>query len=208
MKDPAYEAMSKAKRQAESGNAKGAVDTLETYLSTDPHNTKARLQLARTAVYDLKDKQYGLMQLDIILDLEPDNTEALKAVVTVLMKDKKNNVRTDGHYNRLLELCPDAQLYNAYAVFLRMQKLDFKKSAEFYEKAIAVAPRNPDYHRNYAVLLLNDVRDYEKAKTELETVLELEPDNQSAKKNLDLLLKKKFDANGDLKRKRFPSFRR
>ncbi|MDR2846185.1 MAG: tetratricopeptide repeat protein [Candidatus Methanoplasma sp.] len=207
MKDPAYEAMSKAKRQAESGNAKGAVDTLEEYLSTDPHNIKARLQLARTAVYDLKDKEYGLMQINIILDLEPDNTDALKAAVTVLMKDKKNNAVTNGHYEKLLELCPDAQLYNAYAVFLRMQKLDFKKSAEFYEKAIAAAPGNPDYHRNYAVLLLNDIKDYKKAKVELETVLKLEPDNQTVKKNLDLLMKKKFDTNGNLKRKRFPSLR-
>jgi tetratricopeptide (TPR) repeat protein len=207
MKDPAYEAMSKAKRQAESGNAKGAVDTLETYLATDPHNTKARLQLARTAAYDLKDKQYCLMQLDIIIDLEPDNTDALKAAVTVLMKDKKNNVKTNGYYEKLLELCPDAQLYNAYAVFLRMQKLDFKKSAEFYEKAIKAAPGKPEYHQNYAVLLLNDIKDYEKAKTELETVLELDPGNQPAKKNYDLLLKKKFDKNGVLKRKRSLSFK-
>ena len=70
--DAAFEAISKARRQAESNNATGAVNTLEAYLATDPHNTKPRMELAKISIYSLKDLRYGLMQLDIIMDLEPE----------------------------------------------------------------------------------------------------------------------------------------
>lgn len=203
MTDPEYEAVSKAKRQAESGNAQGAVDTLESFLSTDPHNTKVRMQLAKTLIYDMDDIKTGLMQMDIILDLDPENVEAMKAMVTVLAKHKKNNKETSGLYERLLKASPDADLYNAYAIFLRIQMTDFKKSAEYYEKAIALNPKKREYHQNYAVLLLNDLKDYEKAKTELEILMKLDPGNESAKKNYDLLMKKKFDSEGNLKKRSF-----
>ena len=121
MTDAAYEAMSKAKRQAESGNPQGAVDTLEAYLATDPHNTKPRLLLADIIIHKLEDMKYGMMQLDIILDLEPDNTDALKALITVLSKDKKNNKETDERFGQLIEADPSALVYNEYAKFLRHQ---------------------------------------------------------------------------------------
>jgi len=206
MKEPEYEAVSKAKRQAESGNPEGAVKTLEAYLETDPHNIKARMQLAKTLVYDKKDVDAGLLQMEIALDLEPDNVDTMKAMVTVLAKHKKNNKRTVEIYERLFSLSPDADLYNAYAIFLRIQMTDFKKSGEYYEKAIALNPKKPEYHQNYAVLLLNDLKDYRKAKTELEILMKLDPHNESAKKNYDLLMKKKFDSEGNLKRR--PLFRR
>ena len=61
MSDPEYEAMSKAKRQWQSGNPQGAVDTLEAYLVTDPHNTKPRLLLAEIIFNGLKDDRYALL---------------------------------------------------------------------------------------------------------------------------------------------------
>ena len=201
MNDPEYEALSKAKRQAGSGNPEGAAETLESYLETDPHNTKARMQLARTLIYDLKNLDEGLMQMDIVLDLEPENTDAMKAMVTVLAKHKKNNKETCALYEKLLRISPDADLYNAYAIFSRIQMTDFKRSAEYYEKAISLNPKEPAYHRNYAVLLLNDLRDYEKAKSELEAVLELDPADAAAKRNYDLLMKKKFGPDGRLKKR-------
>jgi len=203
MKEPEYEAVSKAKRQAESGNPKGAVETLESYLETDPHNIKARMQLAKTLVYDVKDVDAGLLQMDIALDIEPENIDIMKAMVTVLAKHKKNNKKATELYEKLMIAAPDADLYNAYAIFLRIQMIDFKKSAQYYEKAISLNPKKPEYHQNYAVLLLKDLRDYEKAKHELEVLMKLDPDNGSAKKNYELLMKKKFDSNGNLKKKLF-----
>ena len=201
MADVAYEAMSKAKRQAESGNPQGAVDTLEEYLRTDPHNTKPRLLLADIIIHKLDDMKYGMMQLDAILDLEPDNVDALKAAVTVLSKYKKYNRETDEKFQRILELEPSAEMYNQYARFLRHQITDFQRSREYYEKAISMDPKNYDYHLNYTVLLLNDVRDYVKAKEELEYLMSVKPGDANLRKNYDKLMREKFDRDGNLKKK-------
>jgi hypothetical protein len=208
MADPEYEAISKAKRQTESNNVSGAISTLESYLEVSPSSVKARIALARTLIYDAKEIDKGIEQLNFILEADADNIDALKASVTVLIKDKKNNKEVSEKYERLLVLEPSAEVYNSYARFLRQQKLDFKRSAEFYEKAISAAPSKYEYHQNYAVLLLNDIKDYQKAKEELEIVLKLNPGNASAKKNYDLLMKKKFDADGNVKKGRFSAFKK
>jgi tetratricopeptide (TPR) repeat protein len=201
MKDPSYEAVSKAKRQAESGNPNGAVETLESYLEKDPRNIKARMELAKVHVYHLKDIDTGIFHMEIVLDTDPENIEAMKAMVTVLAKHKKYNKKTSATYEKLLPLAPEADVYNAYAIFLRMQMTDFKKSAEYYVKAISLKPNDPIYRRNYAVLLLNDLKDYEGARDELETLLRLDPGDVLAKKNYDLLMEKKFDSDGKVKKK-------
>ncbi len=200
--DPEYEALSKAKRQNESGNPQGAVNTLEDYLKTDPHNCKVRLQLANYILYGLKDFDYGMMQLNVILDLEPGNIDALLAQVSVTSKYKKYNKETNEKFLKLIEANPSADVYNAYARFLRNQMLDFKKSAEFYEKAIALEPERYEFHQNYTALLLNDIRDYQKAKEELEILMELKPGDANIKKNYDRLMKDKFDKNGKPKKER------
>ena len=200
MSDPAFEAITKARNQASSGNPTGAANTLERYLETDPHNTRPRLVLAEIAVHSLNDVEYGLMQLNVILDLEPDNVDAMKAMTTVLAKDKRNNKRTSELFERIVVLSPTAESYNAYARFLRNQMTDFRKAAEYYERAIALDPNEYTYHQNYAVLLLNDIRDYAKAKEELETLMELKPADASVRKNYDRLLKEKFDKDGNPKR--------
>lgn len=200
MSDPAFEAITKARNQASSGNPTGAANTLERYLETDPHNTRPRLVLAEIAVHSLNDVEYGLMQLNVILDLEPDNVDAMKAMTTVLAKDKRNNRKTSELFERIVVLSPTAESYNAYARFLRNQMTDFRKAAEYYEKAIALDPNEYTYHQNYAVLLLNDIRDYAKAKEELETLMELKPADASVRKNYDRLLKEKFDKDGNPKK--------
>ena len=206
--DPAYEASSKAKRQVEGGNPQGAVDTLEDYLRTDPHNNKLRLQLAQIIIYELEDMEYGMMQLDAILDIDPEYVDALIAKVTILAENKRNNKETDELFQRLLVLKPTADMYNTYARFLRHQITDFRKAGEYYEKAIALEPNRYEFHQNYSVLLLNDLRDYVKAKKELEILLELKPNDLMAKKNYDLLMKKKFDKNGNpIKKRGFGLFR-
>lgn len=206
--DPAYDACSKAKRQYDSGNIQGAVDTLEEYLKTDPHNCKVRLQLAQHIIYGLKNKEYGMMQLDVILDLDPDYIDALKAQISILAEDKKNNKVTNEKFQRLLKLDPSSDMYNTYARFLRNQMVDFPKAAEYYEKAIAINPNRYEYHQNYSALLLNDIKDYEKAKQELEILMELKPGDYKVKQNYDRLMREKFDKNGNVKKSRFGFLRR
>ncbi|AGI48052.1 hypothetical protein TALC_01061 [Thermoplasmatales archaeon BRNA1] len=206
-KDPAYDAIAKARRQEESGNPQGAADTLEKYLQEDPHNVAPRIELARVYCYSLNDKNQGLFQLDIVLDLEPENVDALKAMTTIKMQNKRFNRETDEIFQRLLPLVAkrkDPKEYAAvaaqYAVFLRKQMTDFKKSAEYYEKATRADPDRYEYHQDYAVLLLNDLRDYVKAKHELEEVLRLKPNNLSVRNNYERLMREKFDADGNPKK--------
>ena len=206
--DPAYDACSKAKRQYDSGNIQGAVDTLEEYLKSDPHNCKVRLQLAQHIIYGLKNKEYGMMQLDVILDLDPDYIDALKAQISILAEDKKNNKVTNEQFQKLLELDPSSDLYNTYARFLRNQMVDFPKAAEYYEKAIAMNPNKYEYHQNYSALLLNDIKDYEKAKKELEILMEMKPGDYKVKQNYDRLMREKFDKNGNVKKSRFGFLKR
>ena len=210
MSDPVFETVSKAKRQEESGNPKAAAETLDTHLSANPLSIPPRMELARLYIYRLGDREFGITQLDVILDMDPDNIDALKAATTVMMSDKKYRFRGDEDYTRLVGLVAArndpkefAQVCAAYAVFLRRQMVDFPKSGEYYEKAIAAVPDAYEYHQDYAVLLLNDLKDYPKAKTELEEVLRLKPNSISARKNYDLLMKTKYDKDGNLKK---PSF--
>ena len=210
MSDPVFETVSKAKRQEESGNPKAAAETLEKFLSENPLSIPPRMELAKLYIYRLGDREFGITQLDVILDMDPDNIDALKAATTVMMSDKKYRFRVDEDYTRLVGLVAArkdpkefAQVCAAYAVFLRRQMVDFPKSGEYYEKAIAAVPDAYEYHQDYAVLLLNDLKDYPKAKTELEEVLRLKPNSISARKNYDLLMKTKYDKDGNLKK---PSF--
>ena len=210
MSDPVFEAVSKAKRQEESGNPKAAAQTLEKFLSENPMSIPPRMELARIYIYKLNDREFGITQLDVILDMDPDNIDALKAATTVMMTDKKYRFRVDEDYSHLVSLVAArkdpkefAQVCAAYAVFLRRQMVDFPKSGEYYEKAITAVPDAYEYHQDYAVLLLNDLKDYPKAKTELEEVLRLKPNSISARKNYDLLMKTKYDKDGNLKKQGF-----
>ncbi len=208
MSDPAYEAVSKARRQVDGGNPEGAAETLRNYLSTDPGAVSPRLELARVLIYKLDKRTEGIEQLDIILKADPDNVDALKASTTVRMTDKKYRKDVDADYQHLVSLTPEkdraeyAKVCAAYAVFLRKQMVDFPKAAEYYEMAVAADPGAYEYHQDYAVLLLNDLKDYVRAKEELEEVLRLRPNSLSARKNYDLLMKTKFDEEGNLKEKK------
>ena len=213
--DPAYDAVTKARNQENGGNPAGAVKTLEDYLATDPHNIYARLELARIYNYGLKNRDQGLFQLQIILDLDPDNIDALKATVTIKSNDKWRRHETDGEFQHLVELVQArgdraeiAAVCSSYAVFLRKQMGDYRKSAEYYEMAIANAPDRYEYHQDYAVLLLNELRDYVGAKRELEEVLRIKPNHVSARQNLDRLMRMKFDENGEPKKGFLSSLRR
>ncbi len=206
--DPEYEATSKAKRQYESGNVQGAVITLEDYLKTDPHNCKVRLQLAQYIIYGLDNLEYGMMQLDVILDIDPEYEDALLAQVAVASKYKKYNKDTNAKFEKILETKETGDICNAYARFLRNQMLDFKKSQMYYEKAIALEPNRYEFHQNYAALLLNDLKDYRKAKEELEILMKLKPGDKKVQDNYDRLIREKFDKNGNPKKSRLGFLKR
>ncbi len=200
MADIVYETIQKSKRQADSGNPKGAVDTLEQYLLTDPHNPDARIQLASVQYYRLGNTDNAILQLEVVLDIEPDNIKAKKALVTILAADKKYIQKADDLFQDILKTESNAEIYFAYAHFLKMQKTDFQESAIYYKKAIELNPDSQEYHRNYAVLLLNDLRDYPNAKIELEILKKMCPNDVKISNAYSRLMRQKFDKNGNLKK--------
>ena len=102
MADPAFEARRKAENQRSSGNVKGALKTLEDYLLTDPHNNRVRMDLAKIYIYDDNNINFGLTQLDAILDIDPDYDDARKALVTILKRNKRYNDETSMHFDILM----------------------------------------------------------------------------------------------------------
>ncbi len=200
MKDLAFEAMERAKRQNSSGNSEGAVKTLEDYLETDPEQHKARVLLSNFYIYSLNEFDFGIFQLNAVLERDPDNVEALKAKAVALSGNKKYNNETYEIYQHILELDPSAEVYSAYGQFLRMQMVDFRASADYYLKAIELEPNNVDYRIHYVSVLLNDLKEFERAKRELEIIIRLDPENYTARKNLTKLLKNHFDKDGNLKK--------
>ena len=148
------------------------------------------------------------MQLDAVMDLDPDYVDGLKAQISYLAENKKNNKVTNEKFQRLIELEPTGDIFNTYARFLRNQMIDFPKAQEYYEKAIALNPNKFEYHQNYAALLLNDIKDYEKAKEELEILMRLKPEDWKVKDNYNRLLREKFDKNGNVKKSRFSFLKR
>ncbi len=208
MTDPAYEAVRRARNQEGSGNPSGAAETLERYLETDPHNTRARMELARICAYPLGDLDRGNFQIDIVLDLEPGNVEALKASATIKAKERRRVAEAAEQFARLIEVISPrgdpveySEVCAAYAVFLRRQMTDFPKAAEYYEKAIAASPSRYEFHQDYAVLLLNDLKDYVRAKRELEDAMRLNPGDKRTEEAYRRLLRQKFDSEGNLKRR-------
>ncbi|MGI5965211.1 MAG: tetratricopeptide repeat protein [Candidatus Methanomethylophilaceae archaeon] len=200
MKESEYSVMERAKRQNTGGNPKGASETLEDYLKKNPHNTKPRILLANIYIYSLDMFDFGIFQLEAVLDIEPDNTDALKAMVTALGSQKKHNKETYEYYRRLMELDSSAEVLESFARFLRMQLLEFRASAEYYVKAIEADPKNVGYRINYSSLLLNDLREYEEAKRQMEIIMAMDPENYNVRKNLTKLMKDHFDENGNLKK--------
>lgn len=203
----AKEAMEKARNQSASNNSSGAINTLEAYLETDPYNIEARMLLAQIA-YKANMDNYSIMQLQIVLDLDPDYIDARKALVTIYKNNKKTIKQAYNEFQFLLEKFPDdPDLMNSYAVFCRLQLLKNDESEKYYLKAIELKPNDSKYHMNYAILLINDLKQYDKGRAELEESLRLDPSNDRARDALDKLMRKKY--RNELSRKeRFAFFKK
>ena len=185
-------AIEKALNQSSSNNNDGAIKTLEAYLATDPHNNKVRMVLANIAFKNMM-LNYAIMQLNIILDIDPENVDARKALLTIYKGDKHTIRQAQEQFNWLLTRYPDNPDYlNSYAIFCRMQLLDNKKAEEYYLKAIEIDPKNSSYHLNYAILLVDDFKKYKAGREQLEIAIQLDPSNKEAKNALDKLIRKKF----------------
>lgn len=196
MADLGYEARKKAENQRSSGNIDGAITTLEDYLLTNPRDKPARLLLSNILIYDKRNTDLGLIQLDAILETDPDYDEARKALITILKRSKKFNDETSMHFEILVNKYPDdPDLLHSFGIFCREQLLDFTRALEVFKRCVELRPNNEAYRLSYASLLINDFRMYLDGKEQLEYALELNPNNQKTIKALQRLQKRKYQAN-------------
>ena len=196
MAEPGYEARKKAENQRASGNIQGAIDTLEAYLFTDPHNCRIRMDLAKLYIVEKNDKDFGLVQLDAILDIDPDYDDARKALVSVLKNKKKYNEETKKHFEILLPKYPtDLALLHTYGTFCREQLLEFEKAREYFEICVKRDPDNVMFRLSLASVLINDLRMYDTGREHLMVANRLEPGNKKTQAALRRLQKKKFQGD-------------
>lgn len=196
MAEPGYEARKKAENQRASHNIDGAIETLEAYLYTDPHNCKVRMDLARLYIIEKDNKDFGLVQLDAILDIDPDYDDARKALVSVLKNNKKYNDETKKHFDILLPKYPDDMaLLHTYGTFCREQLLDFEVARKAFETCVDREPRNVIYRLSLASVLINDLRMYDTGREHLLVANELQPGNKKTADALKRLQKKKFQGD-------------
>ena len=200
------DAIRKAQNQSASNNNSGAIETLEAYLAQDPHNIRVRMVLANIAFKNMM-INYAIMQLKIIIDIDPENIDARKALLTIYKGDKKTIKEAREQFDYLLERFPDdADLHNSYGIFCRMQLLDNKQAEQSYLRAMELDPDVSAYHMNYAILLVNDLKRYDEGRQQLERAIELDPSNERAKDALHKLMVKKYPK--ELPKKRMFSFLR
>ena len=196
MAEPGYEARRKAENQRASGNIDGAIETLEAYLYTDPHNCRVRMDLARLYIIEKDNKDFGMVQLDAILDIDPEYDDARKALVSVLKNNKRYNKETCEHFDILLPKYPnDLALLHTYGTFCREQLLDFDKAREAFETCVEKEPKNVMYRLSLARLLVNDLRMYDTGREHLMVANQLQPGNKKTQDALKRLQKKKFQGD-------------
>ena len=193
MADEGFKARQKAENQRSSGNIDGALRTLEDYLITDPHNNRVRMDLARIYIYDAKKVDFGLLQLDAILDIDPDYDDARKALVTILKKNKRYNDETEMHFKILLEKYPDdPDLLHSWGIFCREQLLDFTQAKQVFARCVELRPRDESYRLSYASCLANDFREYSGTRVQLQAALDINPSNMKTQAALKRLEKRKY----------------
>lgn len=193
MAEPGYEARKKAENQRSSGNIKGAIDTLEGYLFTDPHNCRVRMDLARLYIVEGNNKDFGMVQLDAILDIDPDYDDARKALISVLKNNKRYNKETKEHFEILLPKYPDdLALIHTYGTFCREQLLEFEKARDAFEICVNREPNNVMFRLSLASVLINDLRMYETGRKHLEVADRLQPGNKKTLAALRRLKKRKY----------------
>ena len=196
MAEPGYEARRKAENQRASGNIQGAIDTLEGYLFTDPHNCRVRMDLARLYIVDGNNKDFGMVQLDAILDIDPEYDDARKALISVLKNNKRYNEETKQHFDILLPKYPnDLALIHTYGTFCREQLLDFEGAREAFEKCVKKEPNNVMFRLSLASVLINDLRMYDTGREHLKIADQLEPGNKKTQAALRRLQKRKFQGD-------------
>jgi len=153
--------------QALAGNARDADTRLLQWLKEQPKDIATRAYMAQ--VYMAREQnRKAVEQYQTLLQIEPGNALALNNLAWLYHREK--DPRALGVAERVYKLRPDAAFVVDTLGWILFEQGNAARAVELLQKAVALAPKNPEIGYHYAVALAK-TGDRQKARKQLEAVL-------------------------------------
>lgn len=170
--------------QSQAGNMKEADTRLLQWLNAQPKDVAARLYLAHAYMTRGQDKQ-AIEQYQITLQDTPGNLLALNNLAWLYHRQKDPRALTLAE--QAYKMQPDAAFITDTLGWILLEQGKTARALELLQKAVSLAPKNPEIGYHYAVALAKS-GDKQKARKQLAAVLALKqafPQQQEARALLE-----------------------
>jgi NADP-dependent 3-hydroxy acid dehydrogenase YdfG/cytochrome c-type biogenesis protein CcmH/NrfG len=160
--------------------------TLATEVAQHPADASLRYVYAMALARKAGQLDEAIVQLEQVLQVDPDHTEALLALGE-LAELNEDFASAKSYYHQVLQSEPEsAEAYYRLAMLIQARSGEPRKTAKLLKKAVRFAPANVDAAYQYALALEASRRHPAKAAAMFHHVLEL--DSQHPFANYDLAL--------------------
>jgi tetratricopeptide (TPR) repeat protein len=119
-----------------------------------------------------------------LVDLEPENSDAVFNLGYMLMKQKKFEEAIDV-FNRVIELNPGMEYAYLQLGYCHNQLKQYAKAVEVYQRLVKIVPENADAWMGIGIGYMQQKK-WDPAVEPLKKVIELRPDNGNAYYNLGI----------------------
>ncbi len=166
---------------AASGDVDGALNSLANYLSLYPGNFSLHYSYALLLAKYANNLPESMHQLDIALEIEPDNEEALM-LMGQLAELKQDFLLAKSSYEKLLDVNDEnAEAFYRLGMIVASQFPDqLEQAAKYFKKAAKYDPANVDALYRYAGMLAGPLEKPKKAIKYLEKTLQVNPQHPTA----------------------------
>ncbi|MHB9101468.1 MAG: XrtA/PEP-CTERM system TPR-repeat protein PrsT, partial [Sulfuricella sp.] len=160
-------AVKRHQAQSLAGNVKDADTRLLQWLKEQPKDTAARAYMAQAYTARGQDKQ-AIEQYQILLQGAPGNLPALNNLAWLYHRAK--DPRALAMAEQAYKLRPDAAFITDTLGWILFEQGKTARAVELLQKAVSLAPKNPEIGYHYAVALAK-AGDKQKARKQIEAVL-------------------------------------
>ena len=119
-----------------------------------------------------------------LVQLEPDDSESYVHLIEALRKQDKNAEAIEIAKGAVAKFPQNAGLWNQLGLLTQFTLDELEAANEFYKQAIALDPKNADFHHNMSGLVIDPTE----ARQWLEKAISLAPDNAQIHLSYALLL--------------------
>ncbi len=176
------------------GDLMGALNLFGQYLMEHPHHPYALLNTGKIH-YELGNKDLARSYLEEAVRVKPDLYEGLR-ILADIYTDRGELDRAIETYERLAKVRPTAEVFNNLG-YLYQLKGDYKKSIEYFDKAIALKPELAEAYYNKA-LSFRRLGNFEEALRWYSEAIERNPTDPDFFYNRGIVRKKLGDLKGAL----------